>query len=405
MSYLGELRENIRPLAAASLGCGTGLPLMTYTVSVFGPHLLHAFGWSRAQFALVGITQLTTILILPFIGRFTDRIGVWRMALMGTVLVPLCFVGYALQWGNLYYYMACSIAVMALGSMAGPLVYTRLVAENFRQAQGLALTIINCAPAVVAIGAVPLLNWLIVHYGWRTSYLALGVLALVGGGLALALIGRPKQGAMESPEAPFARSPARADYAIILKSRIFWIIVVGIFLCMLQTPLHASQINIMLLDKGVTTQQAASIVSIYAFGTIVGRIACGLSLDRYATPIVAAVSMGVPAIGFLTLGSSLDSFAVIAIAMFIIGLSVGAESDIIAFLVARYFNLRIYSSTFGLVYCAAFLASAIGAASISLTLKLTGSFAPFLFIVAATITSGALLFLLLPASRKLEKVG
>ena len=61
MSYLGELRDNVKPLVAASLGCGTSLPLFAYTSSVFAPHLIKEFGWSRAQFALIGLTMLSEI--------------------------------------------------------------------------------------------------------------------------------------------------------------------------------------------------------------------------------------------------------------------------------------------------------------------------------------------------------
>jgi len=406
VSYLGELRDNIRPLAAASLGCGTSLPLFAYTSSVFAPHLIKEFGWSRSQFALIGLTMLTTIFILPFVGRFTDRLGVWRVALLGTALVPLCFVGYALQWGNFYYFMLCSVVVMAVGSTTGPLVYSRLVAENFRQAQGLALTVINCAPAVLAMVCVPLLNWMILHYGWRPSYLFMGVVSLVGGVTALVLIKAPKRQPGEAPPRPAAtQGSAREDYGVILRSKVFWIIMASMFLTMLHTPLHASQMNVMLVDNGITTQQAANVVSIYAFGTIVGRIACGLALDRYSTPIVTAISMGIPAIGFVLLGSDLNTVPVIGFAMFLVGLSVGAESDIMAFLVARYFKLRIFNSTLGLMHCVTFLTGAIGAASISLTLKLFDSFSPFLFLVSGTISVGALLFLSLPRRRDFEKIG
>lgn len=409
MSYLGELRDNIKPLAAASLGVGTSLPLFAYTSSVFAPHLIKEFGWSRAQFALIGLTMLTTVLILPFVGRFTDRLGVWRVALIGSVLVPLCFIAYASQWGNFYYFMMCSTLVMAVGSMTGPLVYSRLIAENFEKAQGLALTIINCAPAVLAMICVPLLNWIIERYGWREAYLGMGVVAAVGGGLALTLIKPPKhlrEARVKVVEPGGAAKPSAGDdYRIILKSQVFWIILIAMFLTMLHTPLHASQMNVMLLDNGITTQQAANVVSIYAFGTIVGRIACGLALDRFPTPIVTAISMGIPALGFLLLGTDMNSMAVIAFSMFLVGLSVGAEIDIIAFLVARYFKLRIFNSTLALVHCITFFTSAVGAGAISLTLKLTDSFSPFLYLVSGTIVVGSLLFLLLPKSRTFEKIG
>ena len=115
--------------------------------------------------------------------------------------------------------------------------------------------------------------------------------------------------------------------------------------------------------------------------------------------------MGLPAVGYLLLGTSLDELTIITAAMFLVGLSVGAESDLISYLVARYFNLRIYNTTLGLLFMASFTGSALGALSISLTLKLSDSFAPFLFLVSGTITLGSLLFLALPKSRDFVKVG
>ena len=327
--------------------------------------------------------------------------------MLGTALVPLCFVAYSLQWGNFYYFMACSMAVLAVGSTTGPLVYSRLIAENFVQAQGLALTILNCAPAFLAMGVMPLLNWTIIEYGWRASYLGIGALSLVGGVTALSLIKPSKTapGAERPPRPVSAPTSARQDYGVILRSPVFWIIVVGMFLCMLQTPLHAAQMNVMLQENGISTQMAATVGSVYAFGTIVGRILCGLALDRYSTRFVTAISMGMPAIGFFLLATDLDAFAVIAGSMFLVGVSIGAESDIMAFLVARYFKLRIFNSTLGLVHVVTFLTAAIGSAAISLTLKLTDSFAPFLYFVSGAITVGALLFLLLPGGRTSEKIG
>ena len=412
MSYLGEVRRNVRPLTAASLGVGTSLPLFAYTNSVFAPHLIEAFGWSRAQFALIGITMLVTLPFLPLIGRVTDKIGVRRVALTGTLLLLPCFVAYSLMTGSFVLYLVLFTLVLIIASMTGQLVYTRIIAENFQRAQGLALTIVNVAPAALAIPIIPLLNVMIEEIGWRTSYLVLGAFCFLCGLTAIYLLPKPdaaKRDAVESGAGTEVAAPIgdakRGDYRIILTSRLFWIIMIAMFLCLLQTQLHSSQMNLMLIDQGLTIQGAANIASVYAAGTIVGRIACGLALDRYSTPIVTFVSMVLPAIGFFVLGSDLDAETVIAASMFLVGLSVGAETDIISFLVARYFKIRIYNTTLGLLMTVSFLASATGALGVSYTLSVYDSFEPFLFVIAASIVVGSLLFLLMPKSRDVEKIG
>ena len=91
--------------------------------------------------------------------------------------------------------------------------------------------------------------------------------------------------------------------------------------------------------------------------------------------------------------------------MFLVGVSVGAESDLICFLVARYFKLSIYGTTLGLVHCVSFLASAAGGVAVSFTLARYDSFTPFLWVLAGTITLGSLMFLLLPKGRDVAKIG
>jgi MFS family permease len=411
MTYLGELRRHWRALLAASLGVGTSLPLFAYTNSVFAPFLIKDFGWSRAQFALIGTTMLATLPFLMAIGRLTDRFGVRRMALIGTLLIFPCFIGYSLMQGSFLVYLVLFTFVLIVASMTGPLVYSRVVAENFDKAQGLAFTVIMSAPALLAIPVLPLLNWSIETIGWRTSYVVLGALCLVCGLVAVWLT--PPERAAPHPvdaqaEAEIAvpfEGVRRGDYATILRAPVFWIVIVGMFLCLLQTQLHSSQMNLMLMDKGLTAQGAANIAPYYLTGTILGRIVCGLALDRFPTPVVTCLSMILPAGGFLVLGTHNDTHTVIAAAMFVIGLTVGAENDLISYLVARYFKTRIYNSTLGLLMTSSFLASAVGALAISYTLSRYNSFAPFLFVLSGAIVLGSLLLLTLPKSRDFEKVG
>lgn len=405
MSYLGEFRRNIRPLAAASIGSGTSLPLIAYTNSVFAPHIVKQFGWSRAQFALVGLTMLSTLVILPIVGRVTDGLGVKPVASLGTVLLPLCFLGYSQMQGSFGFFLFLSAAVLAIGSMTSTLVYTRLIAENFDKAQGLALTVVNCAPAFLAVIAMPVLNWSIETFGWRFSYIGFGVFILVGGLTAILLIPLRRGENVSASRSVGELSPAPGDFGIILRSAQFWIIFIAFFLCLLATPLHSSQMNMMLVEHRLTPQTATNVVSLYAASTIVGRLACGIALDRYPTPYVTAASMFLPAIGLFLLAMSINTLPVITFAMILIGIYVGAESDILAYLVARYFKLRIYNSTLSLVSCCSFLAAAAGAGGISVSLKLTDSFSPFMYIVSGTVFVGSLLFLLLPKQHDFEKIG
>jgi MFS family permease len=399
--YFSELRENWRTLTAASLGVGGGLNLFAYAASVMAPHLVKEFGWTRSQFALVGLTMFTTLLILPFVGRLTDIFGVKRMATLGVVLTPASLFCFSLMQGPFYQYLVISTVALAVGSLTTPVVYTRLIVANFHRARGLALTIVTCSPALLGAIGVPLLSDFVDANGWRMGFRVIAVFILLLGCLSVLLIarGRRDEGIRSSAPAAAAGSELQAVYRRILRIPAFWMIAIGMFLCTLQTPLHSSQMNLMLLDNHISTATAARMVSIYATSTIIGRIACGLALDKYPTHLVAALSLSLPAIGYALLASSFDGVPAIGFAMLLIGLSVGAEGDLTSFMVARYFGLEIYSTVMGLVFTAIFLASAVGALTLSLTLKATDSFSLFMGIVSVTILCGSLLLSQLKGSQ------
>jgi MFS family permease len=377
--------------------------LMSYTTTIFGPYLIRNFGWSRAQFALIGLSLVSTLIALPFIGRLTDRIGVRRAGIIGALGLPLCLLAYSTMSGMFAVYFLISSLLLAVGSFTSPLVYTRLIAADFKEARGLALTAVTITPALMGVVVVPLLTQVIEIWGWRAGYRALALFVLVCGLGAVALV--PAEDRATRLQNRTGVPTARADFRLILASPPFWIILAAMFLCTLQTPLQSSQMALMLHDKNLGSAAVGAMVSVYALGTIIGRLACGLALDRFPTPAVAAISMILPALGYGLLATSLEAVLVTGFAMFLVGIAFGAEGDLQSYLVARHFDITVFSTTLSLVYCGVFAASACGALLISLTVKLTGSFKLFLVAVAMAVSIGSLLFLLLPREGRFTKIG
>lgn len=403
MSYFGELRQNARPLAAASLGVGSGLMLMSYITTIFGPYLVGEFGWSRSQFALIGLSMFTTLASLPFIGRLTDRYGVRAAAVVGTLGIPLCLVGYSLMTGNFWVYFLLSCTILSVGSFTSPVVYTRLVAADFVEARGLALTIVTITPAIFGAIAAPLVTGINEEYGWRVGYRVLAGFMLVCGLAALLLVPKDDHAALRAAREKMR--PALTDFRMIMSHKAFWIIAVGMLLCLLQTPLHASQMGMMLRDNSLGAEGAAAMISVYGIGTVVGRIACGLALDKFPAPPVAFISMILPALGYAILASPYDTPLAIGFSMLLVGIMVGAEGDLLSFLVARHYNLNVFSTTLSLVYFSVYLAAAVGSLGISFTLQIWDSFAPYLALMVVTSIVGSLLFLLLPKDGRFDKIG
>jgi hypothetical protein len=105
--------------------------------------------------------------------------------------------------------------------------------------------------------------------------------------------------------------------------------------------------------------------------------------------------LGLPGIGLLMIASGLATSAMLAVAISLMGLSLGAESDLAAYLVMRFFKLEIYGRVLGLVVTALALSASLGSIVLSATLHMTGSFSAYLFIGATFCLAGAALFLML----------
>jgi MFS family permease len=396
LSYLGELRENARPLAAATIGSASGLLVAAYTTTVFAPYLVSQFHWPKAQFSLVGLAIFVTVPVMPLIGRLTDRFGVRPVALAGALLLPLAFLGYSFQTGSFAMFWLLCAAVLVTGSTTTPAVWCRLVAENFQRARGLALFIVTGVPALVGAILPRLLVALNDAWGWRWGYRAMAVYFLVGGLIAVMLAPRHERGLDDEPAPIAARSGRRGAWREIVRSRTFWIITGAMMLCQLATQLHAAQMMLMLEGAGLGRIDAANAVSAFAIGAIIGRGVCGLSLDRFSPPRVAFASMVLPALGYALIAANPGAVTLLTFATLLIGLAYGSEGDLPSFLVARHFPVERFSSAMSLVYCGVLFSSASGALILAIVLRQFGSFTPFLWLMSGSVLAGSLLFLLLP---------
>lgn len=393
--YRAELGRHWQALVAASAGFVAGFLLNHYVANIFAPHLLAEFGWTRSQFALVGAFGLVNLATIPVIGRLTDRVGVRPVAMVGVTIFPLTFVALSLMSGSFAIFVAISMVQYLLcAATTSSTVYSRLIAERFVTARGLALAIGATAPALVGIVASPLLQRLIESSGWRSGYLAVAAYVAVVGALALAFIPRR---AAQGDQVARARKPGEGDYRLIFRSSPFWIIAGGFLFCNLIYPLQSSQMMLMLEENGMDRATGAWMVSLFAGGVLAGRFLCGAALDRYPSHLVAAIALGLPGIGLLMIASGLATPAMLAVAIGLMGLSLGAESDLAAYLVMRFFKLEIYGTVLGLVVTALALSASLGSIVLSATLHMTGSFSAYLFIGAAFCIAGAALFLMLGA--------
>jgi sugar phosphate permease len=103
--------------------------------------------------------------------------------------------------------------------------------------------------------------------------------------------------------------------------------------------------------RGVSPEQAAVVQGALGLALIVGRAFAGFLMDRIFVPYVAAAILAFPILGvaLLALGATGPAAVIAAVCL---GLAAGAELDVIAVLISRYFGTRAYAENYGWQYAA-----------------------------------------------------
>lgn len=391
-NYLGELLANWQPMLAACMGLIAGT-VSIYLNNLFSPHLIAEFGWDKADFALIGMTTAISVVALPIAGRLADRFGMRRIALVGVVGLPVVFVGLAFQPGSFAVFFLFSTAQMLIVSaLAGIVVYTRLLVRYFVKARGLALGIASCTPALATTLFSPALSWFIEAFGWRAGYLVMAAVAGILGAAALLTVPRDFRDADSRPS--HART-ARKDYGELLRSRAFLVIFGAMILCNLHFSMQTTQLSLIMQERHMSAQWASVMISIFAMGVIIGRIVCGIALDRYEPRGVAFLCFLFPAAGLAIMATGSGGPVLMGVGIMSLGFSVGAEGDVAAYLATRYFRPELYSSVVGLFASAMAISALIGAFVLNRIVAATNGYSLFLLIASVSVLSGAVLFLLL----------
>ena len=138
-----------------------------------------------------------------------------------------------------------------------------------------------------------------------------------------------------------------------------------------------------------------SLVPITGMAIVVGRLGSSYLIDRVWAPAVAFIMLITAAIAFALLSLMTVSFWTVALIIATIGLTVGMEGDLGAFLVARYFGPRHFGRIFGLVYGFFALGTGMGAVSYGIAFDRMGNYRLAMMSSAAMLTVSAMLMIAL----------
>jgi MFS family permease len=389
----GEFSRHWLLVLVCAAGIGVGVSALPfYTQGLFIEAWIADFGWTRAQ-ASLGILGSTLALaaVLPFIGSIVDRYGLVTPVMISLLGLSAAYVLLGLFVHSIATFVILAMLQAILGSASSPLAYTRAINTVFNKQRGLALGVALSGAGVAATFGPTLISNAIDAFGWRGAYFAMALFTLVVGAVIVIVLSR-----LNGAKTPknIDTEAASKDFKIAKASRTYWTIMAAIF-C-LSLGLGGLMIHFVpiLLDLGLPTSAAVKIAGVIGIAVVLGRLLVGFAVDRIFAPWVAIAILFTCICGVLALALLGSTVAVPA--AFVIGFSVGAEVDLIGYLVARYFGIHAYGQIYGRQYSAFLIATGLSPVILGAVRDATGTYTASLFIAAAFMIVSAALFAKLP---------
>jgi predicted MFS family arabinose efflux permease len=335
-------------------------PIILFTFGVLVGPITSEFGWPRATLAsAVVAAHATGALVMPFIGGLMDRFGVRHVTLPAILAFALVLAGISALPGVPWMFVLAYAVLGLVGAGHSTLPYARAVSTWFDRKRGLALGL-TLAGVGIGIAVMPQVARLLVGaYGWRGAYVGLAIVLFIVAAPAVAAFVRDCDHEASGEERRGAESTDGLPLGDALRTARFWAI--GFALLLVAAAVNGTIAHIvpLLADRGVATERATAALSVTGFALIFGRVISGYCLDRFFAPYVSAAFFVVPLCGIVLLAAGATG-PLALVAAVLLGVGIGAEVDIMAFLTGRYFGLAHYGAIYGGLLALFTLGSGLG---------------------------------------------
>ena len=345
--------------------------IMFYGLPFFYDFWVKEFGWSRATVTSGNAFAKVAVGLFGFFaGWLIDRFGPRRLMLTGILLGGIALIGLSTvtTLGQFYlFYVFNALAYMC----AGPLPNQVLTARWFDKSRGKAMGFAYLGIGVGGMLVPQIAKWLNIEFGWHQALMILGIMTvLISFPMAWMVKENPpvasKEVIPESHKIPLKK---------IVKGWPFYLLVIG-SMCSIGAVSGTNQ-NLKLffsLDLKYSQTQAANILSLVLFSSIIGRLLMGWLADKFPKKYVmiliyTLVAASIPLLYFASTPGVLYLFA------FIFGMGLGGDYMIIPLMAAELFGVKLMGRIMGLVLTADGLAEALAPMFVGWLHDRSGSYA------------------------------
>jgi MFS family permease len=386
--------------AFITFGISTGIPY--YNTPFFYDYYQKTFGWARSDITLgFPLAALLTLWVGPLL---VPRINPRMSIVCGTGLTLLAFLGFSRMGPSLAVYYGLWFIYTMGYILSGPIPHQVLVAQWFRKRRGFAMGLVYIGVAVFAALGTQVVRRLTPATSFQFSLMVLGLLMLAAWPLALfvlknrpAEIGQFPDGASEA--APEVRAAPRT-FSFLLRSRAFWLLLVGSFCSIGSIGAVNFHMKFVFQDQGFVDQAIRDAVwananTIIVISSVLGRVFIGTMADKLPMKWVMfgtyfLVAGTIPLLLLVAPPGTPWLFALL------FGLAMGADYMLIPLMAARQFGVNTLARAMAIILPSDTIGQTWFPYFVSVIRERSPDYHLALYLVFALAMVGALAIFLLP---------
>ena len=428
LGSIPEIRRRVREMFYGWTLAGLGALVMAVGIAplfnglpVWNPVLRNTFGWTAGQMSWAfAIAEFEGGLFGPVGGLLIDKLGPRRMLLLGMLTLGTGFVLFS-QIQELWQLYAVFV-IMSMGGIIGSwLPMMTLMNQWFIRHRTRAIAVVMEGLALGGVIVPILMAWAIggadpnisERYGWRTSALFIGILAIVlAFPLSRLVHNRPQDLGLQPDGDPAV--PSQDDAGVTglateeegytwqeaIRTATFWfmsfghgassIVVVSIFV----------HLGLMLDDRGFSLQTISLVVAVHTGVSVVSTICGGYLGDRLPLRLLAFGFSSLQSVGLVVLVFAQNIEMVFVFAV-LLGAGFGARTPVVVAIRGAYFGRKAFGTITGISMVPVSILLLIAPVFAGYMRDITGSYDISFLTIAAVSFFGSILFLMLGEPGKL----
>lgn len=348
----------------------------TFTFGLIVKPVAQEMVWSRASISLaMSVFLLAYGFSQPLIGRLIDRIGPKRtIALFMLVMASgALLIGSSSMLVHFYVFFGLLVGLGYSGTAVLPI--SVLISRWFVKGRGFVMGVVFTGYSVGQLFLMPLSQLVLSSYGWRFSYLPLGLAMVLFSFLILTFVkDRPRTDASKHLNNTAMSPEEGVRFGTAVRTKTFWFVTLAYLACGFTDFLVSTHIAPFASDMGFGPDSGAYALSLIGGANVLGLLVAGRAADRIGSNIVL-VFVYLVRWAALVLLQFVSSVEMLYLFSLVFGTTFFTSAALTSNFIRERFGGRWMGSIFGLTALIHHISGASGSFFGGLVYDLTGGYA------------------------------